>query len=299
MSAAPLLRARPSLPAAAGGRVSAIYPSVVTHRRLGPVPHAFSYRVLTTLIDLGEVAGLDRDGGLFRHNRPGVVAFLDRDHGPRDGSPLRPWIDGHLAQMGIDLDGGRVRILCSPRILGYVFNPLSVWFCHHRDGSLRGLLYEVRNTFGEHHNYLIPVEPGRAPGAMVRQSCGKDFHVSPFMPMNLRYAFAVREPGQRVSVTMRLLHPDAGPGTGAMFVAAWRGRRVEFTRANLRRAVAANPLSTLKITAGIHAEALRLWAKGAPLHPKPPAPKVETSYVEPMEPSPRVQGSGSPFSSTR
>ncbi|HXJ64545.1 MAG TPA: DUF1365 domain-containing protein [Actinomycetota bacterium] len=278
MSSPALLEARP--PAAPAGRASAIYPSTVTHRRLGPVPHEFSYRVLTTLIDLDEVAELDRDGGPFRYNRSGLVAFLDRDHGPRDGSPLRPWIDGHLAAMGIDLDGGPVRILCSPRILGYVFNPLSVWFCHHRDGSLRGLLYEVRNTFGESHNYLIPVEPGPTPGAPIRQSCRKDFHVSPFMPMDVRYDFAVREPDERAAVTMRVTGPEgADRPNGPMFVAAWHGRRIEFTKANLRRALAANPLSTLKVTAGIHIEALRLWVKGAPFHRKPPAPGMDTRYV--------------------
>ncbi len=286
MSEAARLGTRPAPPAAAGrdaeDRVSAIYPSIVTHRRLQPAPHAFSYRVLSTLIDLDEVADLGRDGRLFRHNRPGVVSFLDRDHGPRDGSPLRPWIDRHLGAMGIDLEGGPVRILCSPRVLGYVFNPLSVWFCHHRDGSLRAMLYEVRNTFGQHHNYLIPVEPGRLPSALVRHSCRKEFHVSPFMPMDLEYGFVVREPDERISIAMRLRHTEGADGPErALFTAAWRGRRVAFTKANLRRALAANPLSTLKVTVGIHTEALRLWAKGVPLHRRPPAPGVETRYVWP------------------
>lgn len=284
MKPAALLERRTERPAGAvsgAGRSSALYPSVVTHRRLRPVHHAFSYRVLSTLIDLDELPDLDRDEGLFRHNRRSVISFLDRDHGPRDGSPLRPWIDGHLAAMGIDLDGGRVRILCSPRILGYVFNPLSVWFCHHRDGSLRAILYEVRNTFGEYHNYLIPVEPGRLPGAVVRQSCRKEFHVSPFMPMDLRYDFAVREPGERVSVAMRLHRADRADEADAMFVAAWRGRRVEFSSSNLRRELSANPMSTVKVIAGIHVEALRLWVKGAPRHQRPPAPAVGTRYVWP------------------
>jgi DUF1365 family protein len=283
MNAVPLPPTRPGPRAAAGGsaehRSSAIYPSIVTHRRLQPVPHAFTYRVLSTLIDLDEVADLGRDGGPFRYNRPGVVSFLDRDHGPRDGSPLRPWIDAHLAAMGFDPNGGRVSILCAPRILGYVFNPLSVWFCHHRDGSLQAILYEVRNTFGQYHNYLIPVDPGRLPGALVRQSCHKEFHVSPFMPMDLTYRFVVREPGDRVSVAMRLHHTDSADR--ALFAAAWRGRRVAFTKANVRRELAANPLSTMKVTAGIHVEALRLWAKGAPLHRRPPAPAIGTRYVWP------------------
>lgn len=254
---------------------SSVVPGVVVHRRLRPVSHAFSYRVLSMLIDLDELPDLDRRSALFGHNRRRVVSFLDRDHGPRDGSPLRPWVEGHLALAGIDIEDGPVRILCSPRILGYVFNPLSVWFCHHRDGSLRAVLYEVRNTFGEYHNYLIPVDPDRPAGAPVRQSCRKQFPVSPFMPMDLRYRFHVREPDDRIAVSMRLDDAD-----GAVFVASWRGERRPFTAHSLRRALAANPLSTVKVIAGIHWEAVRLWRKRVPLHPRPQAPAAETSYVQ-------------------
>lgn len=265
-----------AVPPPVARRVSAIYPSTVTHRRLRPSPHAFRYRVLSVLVDLDELDELGSRSVLFRHNRSGVVAVLDRDHGPRDGTPLRPWMEQHLARVGIDLEGGPIRLLCSPRILGYVFNPLSVWFCHHRDGSLLAILYEVRNTFGEFHSYLIPVDPGRPAGQPIRQACRKAFHVSPFMPMDLQYRFRVSEPAEAVSVSMRL-----DDGSGPLLVASWHGRRVPLDAAHLLRALASNPLSTFKVIAGIHWEALRLWRKGVRIHRRPQAPTVEVSDVLP------------------
>ena len=176
---------------------SALYFGKVMHKRLRPFVHAFSYRVFSLYLDLDEAETLSRRLRLFSHNRWNLFSFQDRDHGPRNGSPLRPWIDRHLSAAGIDLEGGAVRLLCFPRVLGYVFNPLSIWFCHHVDGSLRAVLYEVRNTFGEKHGYLIPLAPGHKSGGAVIQDAAKAFYVSPFIAMEQRYDFRLAEPGDR------------------------------------------------------------------------------------------------------
>ena len=136
----------------AGG---ALYRGWVLHQRRTDPPARFRYRVFMLLLDLDRVAEVERRCRLFGHNRLRPVALYDRDHGPRDGSPLRPWIDGVLARQGIELAGGRVRLLCYPRVMGRAFNPLSLWYCEHADGGLRAVLCEVRNTFGEWHGYLL------------------------------------------------------------------------------------------------------------------------------------------------
>ena len=140
---------------------SSVYFGTVLHQRLRPVRHELSYRVFSLLLDLDEIPALAARLRLFSHNRFNLFSFHDRDHGARRPGPSRLHIEGQLARAGIALDGGAIRLLCFPRVLGYVFNPLSIYFCHHRDGELRAILYEVKNTFGEQHGYLIPVSQRR------------------------------------------------------------------------------------------------------------------------------------------
>jgi len=259
---------------------SALYFGEVMHRRLRPLRHRFVYRVFTGLFDLDELPKLGRRLRLFSHNRLNLFSFHDRDHGRRDGSPLRPWVEGHLAATGIDLDGGRILLLCFPRLLGYVFNPLSVYFCFHRDGGLRAILYEVKNTFGDQHGYLLPVEDGD--DGVVRQSCDKVFHVSPFIEMACRYHFRLRVPDARLALAIRqstLAGPDGEPD---MLVATVTGRRRPLDDATLFRAWLRHPLMTLKVIAAIHFEALRLWRKGARFHRRTPPPEAEVTVVAPV-----------------
>ena len=251
---------------------SCFYFGAVMHRRLRPMRHRFAYRVFSCLIDLDELDALGRLRG-FGYNRFSLMGFHDRDHGPRDGSPLRPWIDARLAEAGIDLAGGAVRLLCFPRVLGYVFNPLSVWFCHHADGRLRAILYEVSNTFGERHGYLIRT-PEVAAGEAVAQNCAKRFYVSPFIALDGGYLFRLRVPDTRLSLAIR--HDDAD---GPVMTAAQTGQRKPFTAPNLLRAFCAYPLMTLKVIAAIHFEALKLWRKGARLHKRPRAPSTPITVV--------------------
>ena len=258
------------------GSVSCLYPGKVMHKRVMPFVHAFTYRVFSVYVDLAELPQLHRRLRLFSHNRWNLFAFNDRDHGPRDGSPLRPWVERHLQAAGIDLEGGPVRLLCFPRVLGYVFNPLSIWFCYHESGRLRAVLYEVNNTFDERHGYLMPVAAGRGPHEPIVQSCAKDFYVSPFISMAARYDFRLAEPGERLAISIRQWVQD-----GTLLFARQSGRRRHLTDRSLLSLFAAYPLMTLKIIGAIHWEALWLSLKGARLVPRPAPPPLEITLIEP------------------
>jgi DUF1365 family protein len=237
---------------------AALYFGEVMHARLKPMGHRFSYRVMSLLIDLDRLDDADRLSPLFAVNRAALYSFHESDHGGRDGSSLRAYAQACAAEHGIDLAGGRVLLLCYPRLLGYTFNPLSVYFCYHADGSLALLIYEVRNTFGEIHPYVLPVRAGDVSAAGVRQQQDKLFHVSPFVGMAMRYRFRISPPGEEVK--LRILETDRdGPLLAATFI----GRHRTLTTRGLLRAFVALPLVTVKIIAAIHWEALRLWIKGA------------------------------------
>lgn len=253
---------------------SALYFGKVMHRRLRPFVHDFTYRVFSLYLDLDSLAADARRLRLFSHNRWNLFSFHDRDHGARDGSPLKPWVEHHLAAAGIDLAGGPVRLLCFPRVLGYVFNPLSIWFCFHADGDLRAVLYEVRNTFGDKHGYLVPVAPGHRRGTTIVQGADKDFYVSPFIAMEQHYAFRLAEPGEKLAVTISQGGPE-----GAQMVARHSGRRRALDDRALLFAFVAYPLMTVKVIAAIHWQALRLWLKGARLAPRPAADPAEVTLV--------------------
>ena len=255
---------------------SCLYVGRVMHKRLIPFRHRLDYRVFSLYLDLDELPALSRRLRLFSHNRWNLFSFQDRDHAARDGTGLRPWIERQLAEAGIDLEGGPVRLLCFPRILGYVFNPLTIWFCHHRSGRLAAILYEVRNTFGEKHGYLLPVDPHREPGTPIRQSCDKGFYVSPFIGMVATYHFRLVEPDERLAVLIRQWTPE-----GELLVASQLGRRESLSDASLLRVFLSHPLMTLKVIAAIHWQALKLWRRGARLVPRPAAPRQAVTIVRP------------------
>jgi uncharacterized protein len=242
---------------------AALYVGDVMHARLKPIGHRFSYRVMSLLIDLDRLAAADRQSALFGVNRAALYSFHEADHGERDGSPLRAYVQRRAAEQGIDLNGGRVLLLCYPRLLSYTFNPLSVYFCYRADGELALMIYEVRNTFGDIHAYALPVKPDQLSAAGVRQQHEKLFYVSPFIEMAMRYHFRVSPPEQRVK--LRILATDGG---GPLLAATFNGRRRTLDTRQLLRAFFAFPLVTLKIMAAIHWEALRLWLKGARLVPR-------------------------------
>jgi hypothetical protein len=234
---------------------SALYEGWVMHCRLRPRRHAFRYRVFAMLLDLDELQALSRRLRLFTWNKVGVLSFHDRDHG--DGRDLRVWLDSLLAANAIVATGPR-RVLCYPRLFGYVFNPLSVWFCHAANGELAAIVYEVHNTFGERHAYVLRVDGDET---VIRQQCDKDFYVSPFLSQDCIYDFRIRPPGDDVLIAIG--EREAGV---PVLTATYSGKRRTLSDASLFVMLLRHPLMTLKIIAAIHYEAVRLMRKGVPRH---------------------------------
>ena len=251
-------------PSRSGALNSGLYTGRVGHTRLRPRKHALSYGVFMLLLDVDELPELNRRLRWFSLARFNLLGFHPRDHGDGSLTPLRAQVERHLRDAGIALDGGAIRLLCLPRVLGYVFNPLSLYFCYRQDGALAAILYEVSSTFGERHTYLIPADGA---GPEVRQSAAKRLHVSPFMDMALHYDFKVQPPADKVRVVI-----DTFDAEGLLLAASFTGVRHELTDTNLLTAFATHPLLTLKVMAAIHWEALKIVLKGVRLRGGPPAP---------------------------
>lgn len=254
---------------------SAIYSGHVMHRRMRPRVHQLRYRLFTLLLDLDEIDGLSKRLRLFSRGRFNLFAFHDRDHGAGTAEPLRSQVERMLGDAGISPDGGPIRLLTMPRLLGFAFNPVSVFFCHRRDGTLAAILYEVNNTFGQRHSYLLPVTLGAV--SPIRQSTPKRFHVSPFMAMDMTYDFRVRPPGDRLAIT--IVGSDAA---GPIITAAMAATCTQLTDAALARFSVTHPFLTLMVVIGILWEALKLWLKGVGVHhlPAPPGHPVSSPVTE-------------------
>ena len=254
---------------------SAIYEGDVVHERLRPKRHRLKYHVYSLLLDIDELPALARRFWLIGYNHWAPLAFYDRDHGPANGSPLRPWVEDHLVKAGLPIDGGPIRLLCYPRVFGYVFNPISVYFCYSRDGQLTALLYEVCNTFKERHTYAIAVNGNRA--RVIRQQIAKSMYVSPFMNMDATYHFRIVPPAARTNIVIRQEDDD-----GLLLAASFAGTRQEITSWSLTNILCRFPLLTFKIISAIHWEALRLWLKGLKVFAHEPAARpIESSIGNP------------------
>jgi DUF1365 family protein len=240
--------------------------AVVIHRRLRPRQNAFRYRVAYLCLGLGD---LPRAAGRWlKLDRSGLVSFRRADHGARDGSDLEAWLRGVLAEYGLsDTCDGDIVLMTLPRMLGYVFNPVSFWFCRDRGGGLRAVLCEVNNTFGESHCYLVHHPDGRPLQPDEWLEGRKAFHVSPFLPVEGGYRFRFRLDERRAHVDVN--YHDA---EGLMLATSVAGRREPLgDRAVLRRFLG-NPAMTLGVAARIHWQALQLWRKRARFYRKPAPP---------------------------
>ncbi len=243
-----------------------LYPGRVNHTRLRPRRHALAYRIFMLRLDIDHLDQEIRGLRLLSHNRFNLLSVHDADHGDGSATPLGDQVRARLREAGLAHAGARIEALLMPRILGRAFNPLTVYFCHAVDGDLAAILYEVHNTFGERHSYMIAA--GATPGA-VRQSARKSFHVSPFMDMDLDYRFEVTPPEDVVAI--RIAVSDAA---GPMLLASFAGRGQAMTDLALIRVWVAHPWQTIGVLAAIHWEALKIFAKGLGYRPRPrpPAP---------------------------
>jgi uncharacterized protein len=251
---------------------SRLYTGWVTHQRTRPARNAFRYPVYYLGVDLDELDEVDAQSRLLSHNRAGLVSLWDRDHGPRDGTPLRPWIDALAARAGVDLTGGRVMLLTFPRVLSARFYPVSFWYCWGSDGTALAVLAEVHNTFGDRHNYLLH-NGGEPFDFDSRPTMTKAFYVSPFVQReDVCYEFAFTEPGEDLDVTVRDL--VSGP---IMLVTGLTLSAQELTDGALARTVLRHGPISIVALARIHWQALRLALKRVPYYPHTPPPAEETS----------------------
>jgi uncharacterized protein len=254
---------------------SALYTGRVMHERTRPVRNTFEYGVYFLYVDLADLERLALRLRLFSNDGPGLLSLKDADHGPRDGTPLRPWIDSLLASAGIDLDGGQVMLLAFPRVFGFRFFPASFWYCFHRDGSIRAVLTEVNNTFRQHHNYLIH-ENGRPLVWGKTYAARKVFHVSPFIQMDATYRFRFGEPGEELT-TLILDNVHDGTDVEPLLIAGIKVRSRALSDANLLKALLRYGPMSARAMVLIHYQALRLFLKGAKYIPPGPLPPEETS----------------------
>jgi len=232
---------------------SCIYNGFVTHKRFKPVKHFLKYKTFSFLIDLDEIKKLDKKNFIFSYNRFNIFSFYNKDHGDRNGKSLKRWVFNKIKKLKIKPNIDKIKLLCYPRIFGYVFNPLSIFYCY-KNQTLRAIFYEVKNTFNEQHTYVFKINNSQR----VKQSCKKKFYVSPFMDMNTFYDFKLNKPNKKLFVSIKQTDKK-----GLILTAVQTGERKEFNLKQLLTNFLKYPLMTVKIIVAIHFEAFLLWKKGA------------------------------------
>lgn len=233
---------------------SSIYRGTVTHRRLTPKIHALAYRLFLLHVDLDEAQTLSDHSRVFGFNRPRLLSLYEGDHGDGSDTPLKAQIEAKAAAAGFKT-GGPVRIMTTPRVLGYAFNPLTIFFCHGADGRLKCTVHQVNSIFGGRCFYTLP-----AGKAVFRQMAVKRMAVSPFLEMDLTYHFRLREPAARFDLAVEVRREE-----DVFMTSGFAGLRSDFTDKELWRAWRADPVVSWKVTAAIWWEMLKLRLKGVPV----------------------------------
>ena len=231
---------------------SCLYVGSVIHKRFKPKEHYFKYNVFSLLIDLNELEEINKYIKFFSYNKFNIISFYDKDHGDRDGSSIKLWVKKNLGNIGIMTEDVRIKLLCYPRIFGYVFNPLSTYFIYNKHSELISIFYEVKNTFGEQHTYIFKAQDKKT----VQNKCKKKFYVSPFIEMDCEYHFKTLNPREQLSVVINQNDKD-----GKLLFASQDGISKDFNNKNLILSYLTHPLMTFKIIGAIHYEAFKLWAK--------------------------------------
>lgn len=250
------------------------YVGQVVHKRMSPRLHAFSYRVFALCLDVDQIDLLAGELRLFSRGRGNLLSFHDADHAAGTGETVGAHARALLRQADLARFGARVELVCYPRLLGHVFNPLSVYFAYDATGRLGAVIYEVSNTLRERRSYVIPVAAARTDGLVV-QGCDKKLYVSPFTATEARYGFHVMPPGDDIVIGVNLRERGR-----PILKTHFRGHRMELSDRTIALLLLRFPLMTFKVVAAIHLEALRLWLKGTPVQPYHPSPRYSFTIVE-------------------
>ena len=242
------------------------------HTRFVPFEQSFSYKLFLLDIDIDRLEEASKQAACFAVERPALFSFRRRDHGARTDTPLRPWAEKMFADAGIDLDGGAIRLITLPRHLFYKFSPISLWFGYHANGKLTGIIYEVNNTFGDTHAYVGEVNSERS-----QQEADKQLYVSPFFDVAGKYRFTLRNPINALSLIIENLEDNT-----RTHMATIQAKRLPATTGAFVKAALTHPLSTHRVSLGIHYEAFKLWVKKAGYRSRPPKEGPHMSKAEPM-----------------
>ena len=232
---------------------SCIYNGIIKHQRFTPIKHSLNYNTFSLFVDLDEIESLTKNISIFSLNKFNIFSFYNVDHGARDGSLLKDWVLKNIKKFNISNNITKIKLLCYPRIFGYVFNPLSIFYCY-ENNDLRAIFYEVKNTFNEQHTYIFKVNDNKK----IEQKCKKKFYVSPFMDMETYYNFKLLDPKEKLSIFIKQTD-----GQETVLTATQTGDKKEFSFRQLLINFFKYPFMTIKIISSIHYEAFFLWKKGA------------------------------------
>jgi len=232
---------------------SCIYNGIIKHQRFTPIKHSLNYNTFSLFVDLDEIESLTKNISIFSLNKFNIFSFYNVDHGARDGSLLKDWVLKNIKKFNISNNITKIKLLCYPRIFGYVFNPLSIFYCY-ENNDLRAIFYEVKNTFNEQHTYIFKINDNEK----IEQKCKKKFYVSPFMDMETYYNFKLFDPKEKLSIFIKQTD-----GQETVLTATQTGDKKEFSFRQLLINFFKYPFMTIKIISSIHYEAFFLWKKGA------------------------------------